>query len=85
MLADYEKLQRGVTVLSFARSSIEDICKKIEQAINEAKRQNKSPKFNKCCNKVEESVRKMRKTTVELVRIGQTLQAISEVLLKFEV
>lgn len=84
MLADYNNLQRGVSVLSYARSEIHTICNKIECAINEAKSKNKSPKFSKCCRQVEESTKKMRKTTDDLVRIGQALQALAEVVAKFE-
>lgn len=84
MKGDSQVIHTGVTRLSYARSTVDEICSRISLAMLEAARTNKNPKFSKCVAKSEEVVKKMRQSAQELVRIGRTLERLEYIIRELE-
>ena len=80
MQGDADALHRGVTVLSYGRSMIHEICNQLDQAVKDAGSSNSGGRFKKCTNRISESVKKMRDAAEDLARVGQTMERLEYII-----
>lgn len=80
MQANSQAIQKGINILSTARSQIHSMCNEIEQAIRKAESVNKNKVFNQCKTKVDSCVKNMRASAEELCSIGKGLSALLNVI-----
>lgn len=80
MEKNLQDFQTGMNALAEARKRIDEMCRAMQKALQEAKRNNDFGKFKKCCDKIEDIMRDIEDIGKTTWSAAATLQKMYRIL-----